>query len=137
MIKAGVDVILINAIQNYRFFATNFFNFKIILTLRIFENAVVSRVLNLTFCCAMSQRAPVGKVQLPSFKEAKDTNDFWWDYVTTITPGTYILPNYSTIPHTSNMWRYGLDGCQWFHRNLVIPVLPKINTHFVITFPTT
>ena len=62
VIRVGVEVIQIYVIQNYRISMPNFFNFNIIIALRIFENAVASRVLTFTFPCAMPQLTPVGKI---------------------------------------------------------------------------
>ena len=124
LIQVGVDVIQIDVIQNYRIFAPNFFNFKIILALRIFENSVVSRVLIFTFLFAVTQGVPVVKIRCPSIEEDKASDVTWWGSVTAVLPNTAILPDSSTTLQTGNMWRYAPDDSQWDHRNSIIHVPP-------------
>ena len=101
LIQVGVDVIQIDAIQNYRIFAPNFFNFEIILALSIFENYVASRVFNFTFFCAMIQHTPVGKIRRPSD---------WVKYVE------------APLPGPGNMWAYASHGSRWVHTDDIISI---------------
>ena len=134
MIQVGVDVIKINVIQNYKTFAPNFFNFKIILMLNISFNAIVSRVFTFIFLCAMPRRAPVGEIRCRFVKEAEDPNVSWWDSVTTILSDIAIPLYSSTTFHTVNMWHYASNGSPLFYRNAIICVPPKINTLFLQFF---
>ena len=109
------------------------FNFKIIFALRIFET-FASKVFPFTFFYAMLQRAPVGKIQCPYVKDAKDLVVSWWYSVTAILPDITIPLDYSTTLHTSNIWNYAPNGSRWVHRNAVIRFTPNINTHLVTTF---
>ena len=102
-------------IPNDRIFAPNFFKFKIIFTINIFENAVASKFLNFTFCCTMPQRSPVGENWYP-YDVVEDVE------YTQSGPG--------------NMWEWDSGGSWWVHSNFVIRVPPEINTHFVTTFLT-
>ena len=61
MIWIDVNRVRIFVIPNYRIFAPNFFNLKIIFTLSIFENVVVSKVFTFILFCSMLRSAPVGK----------------------------------------------------------------------------
>ena len=113
-------------------FAPNFFNFKIILVLKFFENAVVSRFFTFTFCCTMPRCAPVGEILRPSVEEAKAPDVSWWGSITTITPKS----NSSTTLHTSNLWAYASDVSWWVHTDAIIFIPSEINTHLVTTLPT-
>ena len=103
VVRVGVDVVWVDVIQIYRIFAPNFFNFKNIIALSIFENAVVYRIFTLGFCCAMARRAPVWEIWRPYFEEAKANGVSWWDFVTAIPPAIAIPPNSSTTLQTGNL----------------------------------
>ena len=109
VILVGVDLILIDVIQNYRIFAPNFFNFNIILTPSIFLNAVAFRVFTFTFLRNIPRRAPVGKILYPSIKEDRATGVSWWDSVIDIPPESNSSP-FGTTLHTGNLWAYASDG---------------------------
>ena len=110
MIQVDVDGIRIDVIQNHIIFAPKMFNFKIILVISIFENAVASKVFTFTFLCAISLRAPVGEIRRPS------------DGVEDVK---------SPLCGTGNLWAYDSDGSWWVHINSVIAILPKYNSsHF-------
>ena len=63
VIRINVNRVRIFVIPNYRIFATNFFNFRIIFALIIFENVVASKVFNFTFFCSMQKRPAVCEIQ--------------------------------------------------------------------------
>ena len=136
VIRVVIDVIWIKVIQDYRIFANNIFNFKIIITLSIFENSVVSRVFTFTLCCAMPWRSPVGEIQHQSIKDAEDPNLSWWESFTNIPPGTNIMSESSSILQAINLLPYDTNGSWWVHLNAVSPPF-KINTHFITMFLTT
>ena len=50
-------------IPNYKIFAPNSFDLKIISALIIFENVVASKVFNFTFFCSMQKRPAVCEIQ--------------------------------------------------------------------------
>ena len=110
-------MIQIDVIKNYRIIAPNFFNFKIILALSIFENAVASRVFDFNFRCAMPWRAPVGEI-LRTYERVK-----------------YIK---SPLSGPVNLRDYASDGYWWVHTDVVISITPKSNSsHFSTTIQTT
>ena len=123
-----------DVIQNYIIFAPKCFHFKIILELNIFENTVVSRVFTFTFCCAVPQRAPIGKIRRPSVKDTEATNVYWWDSIAAIPPNIAIPTNSSTTFQTGNMCQYYVYDSRWVCRNSILRVLPKINTCLFTTF---
>ena len=79
VIRFGVDVIQIDLIKNYGIFAPNFFNFKIILSLGIFVNAVASTVFTFNFFCAIPWRATIGDIRSSYVKEVEAPNVSLWD----------------------------------------------------------
>ena len=118
-------------IPNYRIFAPNFFNFKIILVLSISKEFVASKV-SLTRFSAPCHDAPLPenfdvllekRLNLPMLLGGVLSN-------------SAIPLNSSTTLHTGNLWRYAPDGSRWVQKNCVIRVPPKIYTHFIIIFPT-
>ena len=106
VIRAGV--IWVNVI---RIFAPIFFNLKIILAPRVFENYVAYRVFN--YWCIMQQRhAPVGKIRRPSEKEFEA-----------------LL--------TGNIWVVVSNGSQWVHTDTVIITSTESSSlHFSTTLQT-
>ena len=98
VIWINVNCFVIFVIPSYRIFARNFFNFKITFALSIFENVVASKVFNFTFCCAMSQQDPLGKIR----HRADGVKDV-------------------TVACTVSIWDYGSNGYLWVH-----PVLLSI-----------
>ena len=67
-------------------------------------------------------------------KEDKYLDVSCWDSVTAISTDIYIPPDSSTTLHTGNLCHYAPDSSRWVHRNAVICVMTKINTHFVTNF---
>ena len=100
MIRFDVNQVGMFVIPNYRIFAPNFFNFKIIFAFSIFKNIVVSKVFNFNFCCAMPQRDTVSKIQL----RAEEVED-------------------STAARIVSLWYYGSDGSLWVHSSAVINIM--------------
>ena len=114
------------------FFAPNFFNFKIILALSIFENDVAYKVFTFTFRCAMPRRALVDEIGCPPVKEYEALDISWWDSIRTITAES----NSSTTLQTGNTWDYASDGYQWVHKDGVLRIPPGINNHLIKTLTT-
>ena len=116
VIWMSVNWFLFFVIPNNRIFAPNFFNLNIIFALSIFEkNYISSKVFTFTFFCAIPRQAPLGKIWRP------------YDKV------EYVI---DPLPGPGNLWVWYSNGSWWVNSNTVILVLPKINTHFVIIFPT-
>ena len=101
MIWINVNRVGIFVIQNYRICAPKIFNFKTIFALSISENVVASKVFILTFCCAISRQAPVGKIQRPS------------DGV-----------KYVAVAHTVKIWDCGHNGPLWVYPSVVVNIKP-------------
>ena len=115
LIRVGVIWINMNrvvtfVIPNYRIFAPNFFNFKMIFMLRIFENTVASKVFTLNFLCTMPRSAPVGNIRRPD-NGVKDVS----------------------VSCTVSLWGYGYNGSLWFHSSVVINILPRSSTSNIST----
>ena len=109
LIQVGVIRINVNwfgifVIPNYIIFAPNFFIFKIIFVIRIFEIFVASKVFTFIFCCAVPRLAPVGEIQRP-YEKLK--------YVESLPPGPV------------NLWLWGSNGSWWVHSNLSSAFRPK------------
>ena len=102
VIRVNVNRVRIFVIPNYRIFATNFFNFRIIFALIIFENVVASKVFTFTFCCAMPWIDPVGEIRSPD-GGVKDVS----------------------FSGTVSLWDYGSDGSLWVHPSAVINIPPR------------
>ena len=127
VIWVSVDVIWIDAIQNYRIFAPNFFNFKIILATKVFENYVASRVFTFVFSshCHYSlisekYNVPISKrLNIPVFLGGMQSPLF--------------RPNPIPVPlfRLGKLWDYASGGSRWVHTDAVILFLPKIITHFL------
>ena len=99
-------------ILNFRFFAPNFFNFKIILGISVSENSFASRFFTLAYCCTMPRRNHVVETWFSHVKEVE-----------------YTLSN--------NLWDYSYDGSWWVHPNVIITNPPKSSTfHFLTTLQT-
>ena len=96
VIRGNAYVIQINVIQDYRIFRPNWFNFKIILALIIFENIVASKVLTLDFLLDMPWKSPVGNIRSPA------------DGVKDVSVAS--LPGPGTLPGTGNMWEWDSNG---------------------------
>ena len=108
-------------------FCAQLLNFKTVLALGIFENAIVSRVFTFNFRCAMPRCAPAGEILFLFVEVDEAPNVYWWNSITTI-----ILEfNSSTTLHTGNLWYYASDGSWWVHKDAVIHVPPKVHAHFV------
>ena len=88
-------------IQNYRIFAPNFFNFKIISVLSIFKNIFDSKVFNFTFFCTMPYIYPVGDIRRPA------------DGVEDVAAASTVI-----------LWDCGHYGSLWIHPSAVINILP-------------
>ena len=111
MIQVNVGVIRIDAIQNFIIFAPKFFNFKIIISPRIFENDVASRVLNFTYSCTM----PL------------------YSYFCEIRRSPYGFEDVE-VPH---LWYYSSTGSRWIYTDAVIINIPESSTlHFRMTLQT-
>ena len=126
-----------NVIQNYIIFLLNFFNFKTILMLNIFENAVVSRDLfhfHLFLRHVKTRSCQRNSTSLCQWGWSSQFS--CWDSVTAIPTNIDITPDSRTTLQNINLWRYSHDGSIWVHRNSVICVPPEINTYFFTTFST-
>ena len=134
VIWVDVDVIWIDVIKNYRIFAPNFFNFKNILALSIFENVVASKVLTFNFRCIMSQCAPIGDIWRPSIKYYEDPDVSWWYNLTAIPADTGIPSNSRNTIQTGNTGAYAPDGSRWVHRHSISCVPPKVNINLITNF---
>ena len=88
-----VGVIGLN--MNFRVFAPNLFNFKIILAPRVFEKAVAPSVF--TYCFTIPWRALVGDIQYPC--------DGFEDVESAL---------------TSTIWAVAYNGYRWVHTDTVI-----------------
>ena len=109
-LSAGVDVIWIDMIMDFRMFAPNFFNFRITLAPRVFENYVASRVFNSTSCWTMTRLITGDKIQryTDRVEEVED-------------------------PLPGNLWVYASGGSRWVHTNDNIAVLlVSDSSHFII-----
>ena len=115
VIWINVNRFRIFVIPNFRTFVPNFFNFKIIFALTIFENFVASKVFTFNFRCTMPWQSPVGKAQNPDY-QVEDVE--------------------APITGPGNIWAWDYYGSWWVHPNFVIRVPPKIKNHFFTTFPT-
>ena len=100
----NVNWVKIFVIPNYRFFAPNFFNFKIIFALSIFENVFADRVLTSTWIMLLP--IIVGEIQHLLEWEA---------------PQNVIIRNYIS------------DGSLWVHPSAVINILPILSTSNIST----
>ena len=100
-------------IPNYNIFGPNFFNFKIIFTLSIFEEFVASKVSTLTFWYAMSRRDPVGNIRHP-YDGFKDV----------------------AVSHTVILWYCGHNWSLWVHPSarLYFPEKFRRNSGYSGTF---
>ena len=96
MNRVGICVI-----PNNRIFASNYFNFKFIFALIIFEDDVASKVFSFVFCCAVPRRAPVGDIR------------FTADGVEDV-----------AVACTVSLWDYGSGGSLWVHPSEVIHFPP-------------
>ena len=101
MIQINVNRSRIFVISNYRIFAPNFFNFKIIFALSIFENFVASKVFFFNFRYYMPRQSPVGKIQ---------HYDDGFEYF--------------AVAHTVILFYCGRDGYLWVHPSAVINITP-------------
>ena len=99
MIRIDLNQVGIVVIPNYRIFAPNFFYFKIIFALSIFENVVASKVFTFTFFYAMPRQSHVGKIRSPGDKI-----------------------KYVTVALTVRIWERSCDSSLWFHPSWVINI---------------
>ena len=114
VIWINVNQVGILVIPNYRMFALNLFNFKIISALSIFKNIVASRVFTFNFCCAMPWQAPVGEFQNPS-NRVEDI----------------------TVARTVILWGYGSNGSLRDHPSAVINISPRSSASDISTLTQT
>ena len=81
-------------------FCAQFYNFKIIVAPRVFENTVSSRVFTLTYHFTMPQHAPFGEIWHPC-DGVEDVED----------------------PLSGNLWYYSSNGSIWIHTDAIITIL--------------
>ena len=104
VIWIDVNQVGIFVIPNYTIFAPNFFNFKIIFALSIFEIVVASKVFAFNSCCTIPQWDPVCEIQRPDYG-VKD----------------------NTVDSTVRLWDCGYDGYLWVHPSAVINITTKLS----------
>ena len=113
VISINVNQVRIFVIPNYRFFASNFFNFGIVFVLIIFETSVASKVWTFTFHCSVPRQGPVGQIWCPA------------DQVGDV-----------KVVCSFRLWYRGHDGSLCVHPSTVIDILPGSgNISNTIQFP--
>ena len=110
VIRINVNQVGLFVIPNYRIFAPNFLNFKIIFVLSIFEKVFATKVLPSTFSCAIPRQSSVGNIWNPS-----------------------IGVEGVAVAWTVSICDYCSDGSLWVQPSAVINIPPVYSASEIIT----